>query len=189
MSQDKKEKEWTDEEWTTKTAELRVWVKTNNKVEEHEDTIMAIKMNLKRGDNKASSRNKAWASCLLEMRNVENSPIGGKGAASTLPKPVQESLQTIRENLLKERQLAFGEYTSLVMMRRTSTGKDENKVTTKWFYRDALEEATSWVNGRIAMLKTAFKEDEWDGSIEGLDNMATHIKPTVAVEDDSNDTV
>ena len=189
MSQDKDETIMDDDKWTTKTAELRVWVKANNKVEEHEDTIMAIKMNLKRGDGKATSRNKAWASCLLEMREVENSPIGGKGAASTLPKPVQESLATIREALLKERQQAFGEYTSLVMMRRTSTGKDENKVTTKWFYRDALEEATSWVNGRIAMLKTAFKDEEWDGSLDGLSNLATTIEDTPKTEVESNDTV
>jgi hypothetical protein len=175
----KKERTWTNDEWTTATEPLNEWIQTHKNNEDMEDTIDSLKLNIKRGKKNESKRAKAWASMLLEMRGIDDSPIGGKGAQSTLPQSVQTTLKTIREALVQERQLAFGSMTSKIVVRRS--GKGDEKQT--FFYNNALEEATSWANGRIASLKKEYNNDEWDGTIEGLNDRVSTVEE--AKSDDS----
>ena len=173
MTNEKKERQWTDDEWTTATNPLKDWIKENKSNEEMEDTIDSLKLNIKRGVKNATKRAKAWASMLLEMRGIEDSPIGGKGMASTLPANVQASLKEIRTALIEERQKAFGDMTSKILVRRKGKGDDQ----VSFFYANALEEATSWANGRIASLKKEYNANDWDGTIEGLASRVS--QPTV----------
>jgi len=190
MTDDKKKIE-TDEEWTKKTADLRQWIEDNNSDEQYEDVIDVLEMNLKRGDKRPERRVKAWQSMLLEMRGIEGSPIGGKGAQSNLPQPVQATLKTIREALIEERQKSFGEMTKKIMYYRRSKGKGDDKITTRYFYKSALDEATSFANGRIAGLKTMYSNNEWDGTLEGLAALAeikTDSKTTDEKESNEGET-
>ena len=173
MTNEKKERQWTDDEWTTATNPVKDWIKVNKSNEEMEDTIDALKLNIKRGVKNATKRAKAWASMLLEMRGIEGSPIGGKGMASTLPANVQTSLKEIRTALIEERQKAFGDMTSKILVRRKGKGDEQQS----FFYANALEEATSWANGRIASLKKEYNANDWDGTIEGLASRVS--QPTV----------
>ena len=177
MTNDKKERKWTDEEWTTATNPLNDWIKENKNNEEMEDTIDSLKLNIKRGMKNAAKRAKAWSSMLLEMRGIEGSPIGGKGAASTLPANVQTTLKEIRTALIEERQKAFGDMTSKILVRRKGKGDDQ----VSFFYANALEEATSWANGRIAALKKEYNANDWDGTLEGLSKWVS--QPSTTTED------
>ena len=183
MTQEKKERTWTDDEWAEATQPLNEWCEKHSDNEEYEDVIEIVELNITRGTKKPAKRLKCWNSLLLEMRGIEDSPIGGKGAASKYPIEVQTSLKTIREKLIAERTLSYGEMTSKVMFRRKTEGEDDNKTTTWISYKDANDEATSWANGRISMLKKAFDEERWNGTIEGLDLMTE----SASTKDDSNE--
>ena len=150
---------------------MNEWCEKHKDNDDYEYVIEIVELNIKRGTNKPAKRLKCWNSLLLEMRGIEDSPIGGKGAASKYPQEVQASLKTIREALIAERTPALGEMTSKVMFRRKTEGEGDNKTTTWISYTNAQEEATSWANGRISMLKKAFDENRWNGTIEGLDLM------------------
>ena len=176
MTTEKKERTWTDEEWTTATKPLEEWCEKHADNDDMEDVIEIVELNVKRGAKKASKRLKCWNSLLLEMRDIEDSPIGGKGAMSKYPQNVQTSLKTIREKLIEERTLAFGEMTSKVMFRRKTEGEGDDKTQTWISYVDANDEATAWANGRISMLKKAFDEERWNGTLEGLDSMTESAK-------------
>ena len=168
----KKERTWTDEEWTTATQPLNEWMKNNKGNEEAEFSFDALKSNIKRGIKFPARREKSWTAMLLEMREYKDSPIGGKGAASLLPQFVQDNLKIIEPALIAERTPSFGEYTALVSFTRKTTGEGDNKTTIRTFFENANGEAKAWAKGRISALKKAFNADEWDGTLEGLRLMA-----------------
>ena len=183
MTTEKKERTWTDDEWKEATQPLNEWCEKHADNDDMEDVIEIVELNIKRGTKKPAKRLKCWNSLLLEMRGIEDSPIGGKGAMSKYPQEVQASLKTIRETLIAENTLGFGEMTSKVMFRRKTEGEGDDKTTTWHSFKDANDYATSWANGRISMLKKAFDDNRWNGTIEGLELMTEELSTT----DDSNE--
>lgn len=188
MTTEKKERTWTDDEWTTATKPLEEWCEKHADNDDMEDVIEIVELNVKRGAKKASKRLKCWNSLLLEMRDIDDSPIGGKGALSKYPQEVQASLKTIRETLIVENTLGFGNMTSKVMFRRKTEGEGDDKTTTWHSYKDANDYATSWANGRIQALKKAFDEERWNGTLEGLDSMTESATIETTEKTEESDT-
>ena len=166
-----KENTWTDKKWTEKVALMNEWI-ADHPQKKFEDTIEILELNIKRGTKSKTKRDKAWKSCLQEMREFEDSTIGGKGAASNLPQEVQDSLKTIHTGLIEEQTPAHGKYTSLVTFRRKTEGEGDDKTTIRTFFLNGTDRATAWANGRVAMLKNAYKDGDWDGTEAGLIKMA-----------------
>jgi len=163
---EKTEKEWTADEWNEKCDLLQTWI-DGHQQKKHEDTVLCLKLNMSRGKKDKSARVKSWSAILLEMRDIPDSPVGGRGIASNLPEEVQVVLKMVEGKLIEE-QTHEGHFTRLVTFTRKSKGKDKDKVTIRTFHENDVARATAWAKGKISMLKKMFNEDIWDGTEAGL---------------------
>lgn len=175
----KKPKEWTADEWNKKCELLQTWIDEHQQ-KKYEDTVMTLKVNMNRGKNDKSLRVKSWNAILLEMRDIPDSPVGGRGVASNLPEEVQEALKEIEAGWIAEN-AHEGRFTRLLTFTRKTDGEGDDKKTIRTFHRSDEVRATHQGKGKIQMLKKMFHADEWDGTIAGLEKIAN------VFEDDSDD--
>ena len=163
-----------DKYWSDKIADLKEWIAENENDEELEDTIDVLNLNIKRGTKKPESREKCWNGILLEMRGIEGSPVGGKGAASKLPKEVQDLLKEVQTELEAAYGLSYTGVVKLVDFRRM---KDDNENTIRYQHENNLAFGKAKASGKISMLKSCFNAEpqEWDGTREGLEALTTEI--------------
>ena len=183
--EEKKDKEWSKEQWDEKCELLQTWIDGHNQ-KKYEDTVMTLKVNMNRGKKDKSLRVKSWNAILLEMRDIPDSPVGGRGIASNLPEPVQDVLKVVEAGLIEE-QTFEGKFTRLVTFTRKSTGKDKDKVTIRTFHENDLARATAYAKGKISMLKKMYAENLWDGSESGLLKIANVIGADIENEVESNE--
>lgn len=172
MTDNKKEEIMNDEKWNKRIAPLEEWIEANSNDDNFEMTILLLNMALKRGNKNPTQRQKNWNLMLAEMRDIETSPIGGKGSPSNYPQFVQDSCKIIHDGIIKEQTPAHGHYTSLTTFRRKTEGEGVKKTTIRTFFINGADKATAYADGRITMLKKMYTDGEWDGRIEGLSAIA-----------------
>jgi len=164
MAQKKKD------DWKDKVSRIQKWIDEHQQ-KKFEDTRMTLEIQIKRGNKNKDLRVKAWNMCLLEMRDVDDSTIGGKGAASTLPEHVQEICNLVEKAIIEENTPTTDtKYTKLVTWQtKTSKKNEEGKAVEKTNspFDSDLARIKAWAAGRIAALKRAYNAGDWDGTEDG----------------------
>ena len=156
--------DWNDDEyWSQKITPVNKWIEEHSNNADLQDEVELIEMQVNRGTRRADIREKSWNAMLLEFRAIENAPIGGAGRGSTLSPEILNVLNEISKSLVEGYAKTFGGFIQLVEFRRTK-GEDAH-IT----YHDNPQAYGEYkATQKIAMLKRMLKNEEWDGTLEGL---------------------
>jgi len=164
------EEKWNDEKWQIKVDLLEVWI-NDHPAKAFEATREMLQMQIKRGNGNIKMREKSWLACLLEMRDIDDSPVGNR---MSVPQEVQTFLDKIHPIMVIENTNPDRKYSELCEFRRASTGKGDKKITirTRFMENEGVDKGTAIADGKITMLVKAYNDKIWDGTEKGLQLLA-----------------
>ena len=188
---EEKDMRMTDAQWTKVIAPIEQFHKDHQKAlkadkangEDWGESLSIIRSQIKRGNKNASNRVKYYTLIKDEGRDLPNWPVK-KGQASKLPQHVQDSLNTMGDDLLT----AYTEFWEAnPIVQATSIISDRNKELGGSQYEDGEKFAQSRVLAMRQRFVKHFTAGRWDGNFVE-DGMS--IDPPPATEgDDSSESV